>query len=79
MAFRTSATPIWRPRQTSDTVLDVPEKVPAAGSLSALLIKFGLNAINITIAGIVVADMTGMSETAAGGLLSGVAHRSPNW
>lgn len=84
MAFRTTAMPMWHPRTTSDTVLDMPDDVQASETLPVMLTKFVLAAVVITIAGTVVADTTGtiadrtgMSETIAGGFLSGIATSLP--
>lgn len=84
MAFRTAERPMWQPRQTDDTVVDVPDPARPAQSLPLLIGKFVLLAAVITVAGVVVADTTGtvadhtgMSEAVAGGLLSGVATSLP--
>lgn len=84
MAYKSKAAPMWEPKHTSETVEDVPEETQGTESMKALLGKFLVAALAVTIAGILVAhttgniaDQTGMSETLAGALLSGVATSLP--
>ena len=84
IAFRSAQNPMWRPRVTSATVEDVPERDHQRESLVKLLALFGITAVVLMAAGAVVAhttgriaELTGMSETVAGGLLSGVATSLP--
>lgn len=84
LVYRSSTSPMWEPTHTSATVKDVPDQLHRSESMGKLVIKFLVVALLITVAGIVVAhatgniaDQTGMTETLAGGLLSGVATSLP--
>lgn len=84
MAFRTAKRPMWKPRETEDTVVDVPDASNAEESLPRMVVKFVLLALAITAAGVLVADTTGtladrtgMGEAVAGALLSGLATSLP--
>ncbi len=84
IAYRGSLKPMWKPLSTPLTVADVPEARHQREHLGKLLLSFGANAAVLMAAGAVVArttgniaDATGMSETVAGGLLSGVATSLP--
>ena len=84
MVYQSSLEPMWRPKETPRTVLDVPEAKHRRESLSKLLLFFLGNAIIVTCAGFLVArttgslaDATGINETVAGGLFSGVATSLP--
>lgn len=84
LVFRSSSEPMWRPRQTVDTVQDLPDKIAEKENLLKLLSGFGFNSVIIILAGAVVAhttgaiaDSTGLSETVAGGLLSGTVTSLP--
>lgn len=84
MVFRVKNEPMWQPTKTDATVTDVPAEENARQSLKTLLLKFVGLALVITVAGALVAhatgqiaDATGMSETLAGGLLSGIATSLP--
>lgn len=84
LVWRSSREPMWQPRCTADTVEDVPEEGHPTRSLGRLILRFAGAAVVVTIAGAMVAhttgniaDRSGMSETVAGGLLSGVATSLP--
>lgn len=84
LAYRAAEYPMWLPRKTTATVEDVPEEAHKHEHLGWLLAGFLVNAVILTGAGAAVAwstgeiaDATGMSETVAGGLLSGVATSLP--
>lgn len=84
LVFRSSTEPMWRPKHTVDTVEDVPDKKAEKENLIKLLTGFALTAVVVIIAGSLVArtsgaiaDDTGLSETVAGGLLSGVVTSLP--
>lgn len=84
LVYRSSSSPMWSPKQTPETVEDVPDENASSESLVRLITGFVITGVVITAAGVVVADTTGsiadktgMSETVAGGLLSGVATSLP--
>ena len=84
LAYKTSENPMWMPRMTPATVEDIPEEAHRHAHLGRMLAGFGANAVILTAAGAAVAwttgniaETTGMSETVAGGLLSGVATSLP--
>lgn len=84
MMFRVKSAPMWEPTRTAETVIDVAAEMSSAQSTKALLLHFIGLAVVITAAGALVAfatgriaDATGMNETLAGGLLSGVATSLP--
>lgn len=84
LVYRSQAKPMWLPRVTSATVEDVPDDEHLRASISRLLLGFLVNAILITAAGSLVAhvsgnivDATGINESIAGALLSGVATSLP--
>lgn len=84
LVFRTSREPMWRPKKTSQTVLDEPDEQNRSKNLGDLVVRFIAVALVVTAAGAVVAhttgniaDQTGMGDTVAGGLLSGVATSLP--
>jgi cation:H+ antiporter len=84
LVYRSSLEPMWHPKETPRTVRDVPETEHRQESLAKLLLCFLGNAAVVMAAGFLVArtsgslaDATGMSETVAGGLFSGVATSLP--
>lgn len=84
LVFRSSRDPKWQPKQTIDTVRDIPSQIAQQASLLRLLAAFIGIAVIVTVAGALVAaaagtiaDETRISETVAGGLLSGVATSLP--
>lgn len=84
MVLHSSSEPMWRPRHTVDTVEDIPDKKAEKENLFKLLTGFAATAVLVVIAGAIVArttgaiaDSTGISETVAGGLLSGVVTSLP--
>lgn len=84
MVYRTQEEPMWRPKVTLQTVEDIPDEAHKRAHLGKLLASFAFHALLVTAAGAVVAhttgniaDHTGMSETLAGALFSGVATSLP--
>jgi cation:H+ antiporter len=84
MVRRSSTDPMWRPRRTRFTVPDVPEKGAHRLHLGMLISAFAGTALVVMVAGAliatttgVIADRTGMSESLAGALLSGVVTSLP--
>ncbi|MDX1667666.1 MAG: hypothetical protein R3350_10565 [Saprospiraceae bacterium] len=84
LVFNTKKSPMWKPTQTSSTVEDVPDEEHMEKDLSLLILYFFINALIVTAAGAAVAhttgnlsDSTGMNETLAGGLLSGISTSLP--
>jgi cation:H+ antiporter len=84
LVYRSSLEPMWRPKETPWTVPDVPETAHRRESLTKLLLGFLGNGVVVIAAGFLVArtsgslaDATGISETVAGGLFSGVATSLP--
>jgi cation:H+ antiporter len=84
LVVRSRHEPMWRPRRTEHTVEDVPSEEHLQASLPRLVLGFAATAVLVTLAGAVVAWATGiiseqteLNETAAGGLLSGIATSLP--
>lgn len=84
MVLKSSSEPMWRPRQTTDTVRDIPDAKAQRENIVKLLTGFITTAVIVIAAGSVIAktsgviaDRTGLSETVAGGLLSGVVTSLP--
>ena len=84
MVQRSGAQPMWRPRHTRETVPDVPDDGARRLHLGTLIAAFAGTALVVAIAGAVVAtttgiiaDRTGLSETMAGALLSGLVTSLP--
>lgn len=82
--YRSSTEPMWQPKMTGATVKDVPDEQNRRENLGKLLAGFIANAVIVIVAGAVVAltsgniaEQTGLSETVAGALLSGVATSLP--
>ncbi|QCU89815.1 sodium:calcium antiporter [Thiomicrorhabdus sediminis] len=80
---RAQTKPMWFPRQTHQTVADEPEQ-HQHGNLTRVWIAFTILAILTGIAGWVlmeaaknIADLTGMSETLIGGILTALATSTP--
>lgn len=84
LVYQSSTEPMWKPRETADTVVDEPEQENVRANLGKLLTGFAIAAVTVIVAGAVVAhttaqiaQATGMSQTVAGGLLSGIATSLP--
>ncbi len=84
LVFRSRKEPMWWPKHTVETVEDIAEEAAERESLLKLILSFLAVATVVTIAGAVVArttgviaNKTGLSETAAGALLSGVVTSLP--
>lgn len=84
LVYRSSTEPMWKPRMTPATVEDVPEASHLVQSLPKLIAGFVAIAVIVAAAGAAVAhtagnisEQTGLTETVAGGLLSGVATSLP--
>lgn len=84
LASSAEKTPMWRPRNTKDTVLDVPKEKNKQKSLSALLIKFAISALIISGCGYVVAKagmgisvQTGLSSSFVGALFTATSTSLP--
>jgi cation:H+ antiporter len=84
LVYQTKEQPMWRPKSTSMTVEDVPERQNLDTPLKGLVLRFARNAVTVMIAGAVVAhtsaniaQQTGMTQTIAGALLSAVATSLP--
>ncbi|MCW8195604.1 sodium:calcium antiporter [Proteobacteria bacterium 005FR1] len=82
--YRSGELPMWHPRDTRETVPDVPEEAAKRESLGKLVLKMLVAAVLVLIAGIavarstgVIADRTGISESVAGALFSGVVTSLP--
>lgn len=76
--------PMWRPRQTAETVVDRPERTPQGESLVRLWLGFGaLTAVTAAAgwmlmdAAEVLVDRTALSENQAGGVLTAVTTSLP--
>jgi len=76
--------PMWKPQQTSDTLVDEPEESDTQTSLTGIWLRFFLLAITIGVAGYVVsrsgvaiAEQTGLSETVVGALFTAVSTSLP--
>lgn len=84
LVYNTSKAPMWKPTQTSSTVEDVPDKEHMKKKLPKLVGVFALSAMIVIVAGAAVAhtagnisDVTGVNETIAGGLFSGIVTSLP--
>lgn len=84
VVYRSGELPMWRPRHTRETVPDVADERAKHENLLMLCVKLAAAAVVVLIAGIVVArttgviaDRTGLSESVAGALLSGVVTSLP--
>ncbi len=84
IVYRIGENPMWSPRSTQETVPDEPDKDAQNESLAPLIINFSLTGSMVLIAGIIVAhstgniaDSTGLSESIAGAMLSGVVTSLP--
>jgi len=83
LVHHTQAKPMWFPRQTRQTVADIPDQ-QQHGSLLTVWIGFVGLAVVTGIAGWVlmeaaanIADQTGISDTLVGGVLTAVATSTP--
>lgn len=81
---RAQDAPMWKPRMTPLTVVDVPDQDKGRESLAWLWVKFAVYAAITAGSGWVlmeaaktIADQTGLSEDLAGGLLTALATSSP--
>jgi len=84
MVLRTSEQPMWQPRQTDETVEDVPDAAAQHESLAWLLTWFVLASVIVLTSGSLVAittgrigDQTGIDASIMGGLFSAVATSLP--
>lgn len=84
IVYRMGEHPMWAPRSTQETVPDEPNEEAQNESLAPLIIKFSLAGSVVLVAGIlvahttgIIADKTGISESVAGALLSGVVTSLP--
>lgn len=84
IVYRIGEKPMWLPRTTQETVPDEPDPEAQNESLPPLIIKFCLTGSVVLVSGIIVAhstgniaDETGMSESIAGAMLSGVVTSIP--
>lgn len=82
--YRMGEYPMWSPRSTNETVPDEPNKEAQNESLAPLILSFLLTGGLVLAAGIfvalttgIIADKTGLSESVAGALLSGVVTSLP--
>lgn len=76
--------PMWRPRHTGETVPDIADEASKDEGLLPLMLKFLIAGAVVMTAGVVIAhttgaiaDRTGLSESVAGALLSGVVTSMP--
>lgn len=76
--------PMWRPRKTQETVLDIPHEENKSKSLPSLVFKFISSAVIIAICGYVVAqtgiglsEKTALSSSFIGALFTSVATSLP--
>jgi cation:H+ antiporter len=81
---KAKTTPMWKPQQTSDTLVDEPEESDIKTSLTGIWLRFLLLAITIGVAGYVVsrsgvaiAQQTGLTETVVGALFTAVSTSLP--
>lgn len=84
LSHKTSESPMWRPAPTSATKEDVPAPKPPNERMAALWVRFGVLAAAVVLGGYLVfvsgtaiAAETGLSDTAVGAFLTGVATSLP--
>ncbi len=84
LARRVEADPMWHPEETSETDTDEPDPSAEQESLTGLLIRFGLLALAVVVAGFVVAqaglsivESTGASGTLVGAFATSVTTSLP--
>lgn len=84
MVLRAKKEPMWRPEPTAATVRDRPDEEARRAPLGPMILGLAASAAAVTVAGVIVArvsgavaDGTGLSESLVGGLLSGVATSLP--
>jgi len=84
LVFHSSTEPMWKPKITSATVEDIPDVLNYSANMGRLIFGFVVNALAVTAAGAVVAhtsgnlvEQTGLNETVAGVLFSGIATSLP--
>jgi cation:H+ antiporter len=84
LVYRSRTEPMWRPKQTEETVEDIPEESLQKEHLGKLLSGFVATAVVVIAAGAVVAHtvaniaaVTGLHEVMAGALLSAIATSLP--
>jgi cation:H+ antiporter len=83
LVHHTQAKPMWFPRQTRQTVVDIPDR-QRPGSLPKAWLGFLALAVVTGVAGWVlmeaakgIADQTGLSDTVVGGMLTALATSTP--
>jgi len=84
IVYRMGEKPMWSPRSTRETVPDNPDSDARREPLTPLIIKFTLAGVIVMFAGVavahatgVIADTTGISDSVAGAMLSGVVTSLP--
>ena len=84
IVYRIGENPMWTPRNTKDTVTDDPEPKAQNERLAPLIIKFTFVGTVVLLAGVavahttgIIADKTGISESVAGAMISGVVTSLP--
>lgn len=84
LSHKTSESPMWRPARTTATKEDVPAPKPPNERMAVLWVRFGVLAAAVVLGGYLVfaggtaiATETGLSNTAVGAFLTGVATSLP--
>ncbi len=85
VVYQSQTNPMWRPRMTTQTAVDVPEKENLKRQgLNKLWVTFGVAAVVVVAAGWVLtrtveslAEQVGFSDSLAGGLLTAVSTSLP--
>lgn len=84
LVYRGQEEPMWRPRQTAETVEDVPEPEAERESLGRLLVAFLVTAVVVLMGGVAVAhsggriaEETGISQSLMGGLFMAISTSLP--
>jgi cation:H+ antiporter len=84
LVHRTQASPMWFPRRTAETVVDVPDRNSDQIRMSSHWLRFTALSITTGAAGWVlmesakvIADLTVLSDSIAGGLLTAVVTSTP--
>lgn len=84
LAFTSTETPMWRPARTPETRDDQPEEPPPGVSPARLWARFlglaavvGIAGYVIALTGLALAERTGISQTAVGGLFTATATSLP--
>ncbi len=80
VSSQASATPMWQPRKSDDTVADVPDGEPLETGLVMAWVRFGVLASMLGVvgwalgeSGLRISEESGLSQTAVGALLTGLA------